>query len=85
MTHRLPTCVKTWRRKTVHQNISQTIHQWKKRRVRVRVWVRDVPAQPEPGAREDEGHPEKTTVRLEGRRAAKEGHTGTQTHIITRI
>jgi hypothetical protein len=34
---------------------------WKSR-VRVRV----IPAQPEPGAREDEGHPEKTTHSLEG-------------------
>jgi hypothetical protein len=37
---------------------------WKSR---VRVRVRVIPAQPEPGAREDEGHPEKTTHWLEGR------------------
>jgi len=42
----------------------------------VRVRVTDVPAQPKPGAREDEGHLEKTTHRLEGRRAAEEGQMG---------
>ena len=75
---------KRWRRrKRTYQNRSIIIHQWKKRRVRVRVRV--VPAQPKPGAGEDEGHPEKTTHRLEGRRAAEQGQTGTRTHIITEI
>ena len=54
---------------------------------RVRVWVRvgDVPTQPELGAGEDEGLPEKMTHRLEGRRAAKEGQMGTRTHIVIEI
>ena len=54
--------------------------QWKKRRVRVRVRVRDVPAQPELGAGEDEGRPEKTTHRLEGRRAARRGKQDMNSH-----
>ena len=54
-------------------------HQWKKRRVRVRV----VPAQPKPGAGEDEGHLEKTTHGLEGWRAVEEGQTGSRGHELT--
>jgi hypothetical protein len=45
--------------------------------------VRVVPAQPEPGVGEDD--PKNTTHRLEGRRAAEEGQTGTRTHIITEV
>jgi hypothetical protein len=41
--------------------------------------------QPEPDAKEDESHPEKTTHWLEGWRAAEEGQTGTRTHIIIKI